>query len=276
MKIDAWLRRAQQNLAAAGIGTARLDVLVLLEDCLGVDRAHILAHPEQRLSISALTQLEAQIQRRLEHEPLAYIRGKTEFYGREFAVDHRVLEPRPESEMMIDLLKKVVQADAGPGHTKPSLADVGSGSGCLGITAARELGLDTVDFIDSDPATLDVARHNAAAHHTHGNFMQADLLDGDGGPYDIILANLPYVPDGFHINQAALQEPSGAIFGGADGLDLYRRLFEQLQKKSWRPTYVFTEALPTQHPDLAGIAQHQGYALHQSEDFIQVFRPIAT
>lgn len=270
MNVHDFLSAATERLSVAGIGTARLDALVLLEDCTAKDRAHLLAHPELELTAEQQKKLDEQISRRLTHEPLAYIRGKTEFYGRDFAVTKDVLEPRPESETMIDLLKKLVQNDKKAGWR---LADVGSGSGCLGITAALELGLTSADFYDIDPATLGVAKTNAKTHHVKGRFYENDLLAGKHGPYDIILANLPYVPDSFHINQAAMNEPRIAIYGGSDGLDLYRKLFEQLNGSSWEPAFVLTEALPPQHEQLTAIAISCGYRLKMSEDFIQVFAP---
>jgi release factor glutamine methyltransferase len=264
MTIDAWLSTATTSLTSSGIGTARLDALVLLEDCLGKDRALLLAHPETTLTPEHLKILGEHISQRATHVPLAYIRGKTEFYGRDFTVNESVLEPRPESETMIDLLKKIV-------HGTVRLADVGSGSGCLGITAALELELEQATFIDIDAAALQVARLNARQHNIQGDFIQSNLLEAATGPYDIILANLPYVPDNFHINEAALREPDIAIFGGHDGLDLYRRMFEQLQQNTWQPTHVFTEALPPQHEQLAAIAVRHGFRLSAREDFIQVF-----
>jgi methylase of polypeptide subunit release factors len=90
--------------------------------------------------------------------------------------------------------------------------------------------------------------------------------------YDVILANLPYVPDSYKVNQAAAMEPKIAIFGGRDGLDVYRRFFAQLQRFSWKPNYVLTEALPPQHTELTKIAQSSGFKLFKADDFIQVFK----
>src|SRR5690348_11619250 len=103
MKINDWLSSATKKLENSGIVTARLDALVLAEDATGKDRSYLLAHPEFVLKGPTFHKLELQIERRLNHEPLAYIRGKTEFYGREFVIDESVLEPRPESEAIIDL-----------------------------------------------------------------------------------------------------------------------------------------------------------------------------
>lgn len=268
MKIDKWLAQAQQKLEATGIGTSRLDTLVLLEDCLGKDRAHLLAHPEIELTTEQQNILSAQIKRRVLHEPLAYIRGKTEFYGRGFIVDKNVLEPRPETETMIELLKKL---PLGPDVT---IIDIGTGSGALAITAKLELGVKRAVGIDIDKHCLEVARQNAKRLNADVVWLHGDLLKPLSGsqPSDfVLLCNLPYVPENFHINTAATHEPSLAIFGGPDGLDPYRNLFAQLGGFIQKPRYVLTEALPPQHGQLSEIAEAHGFTLGTTEDFIQVF-----
>jgi release factor glutamine methyltransferase len=127
MTISIWLSYAKNKLETAGIPTARLDSQLLLADILGHDHSWLLAHPETIVTEETRAALEKQLDERCKHVPLAYIRGKTEFYGREFYVDKRVLEPRPESETMIDILKKL------PGAAKKmEIIDVGTGSGALG------------------------------------------------------------------------------------------------------------------------------------------------
>lgn len=268
MTIQTWLTDAQRQLEAAGIGTARLDALVLLEDVIGKERGWSLAHGEAELTADKIEKLSALLHRRITHEPLAYIREKCEFYGREFSVNRHVLVPRPESETMIDCLKQLPLSANGA----LSLADIGTGSGALGITAALELpAIRQLRLIDIDPAALDVAKHNAQRYAVDAKCIEADLLGKDTGPLDIILANLPYVPDSHTINEAAMREPAIAIFGGPDGLDLYRRLFAQLSAKPWRPRYIITESLPFQHDTLAAIAQKAAFRQQSEADFIQVF-----
>lgn len=265
MMNNNWVQYATTQLTEAGIATARLDALVLLEDCLHIDRAQLLAHPEHELSAEQELAMNAQIERRKAHEPLAYIRGKTEFYGREFVITKAVLEPRPESETMIELLKKLPQKE----HA-PRIADVGAGSGALGITAALELSA-TVDLLEIDRAAIKVTKINVVKHATKNRIIQSDLLASAPQQYDVLLCNLPYVPDNFYINPAAMNEPKIAIFGGADGLDLYRRLFEQLKNTCPFPQYVLTESLPPQHKKLAQVANAVGFKLGQTDDFIQLF-----
>ena len=272
MSTEEWLRSATAKLAAAGIATGRLDALVLLEDTLRTDRALLLAHPDTPLDAMQTRQLTKLINRRATHEPLAYIRQKTEFYGREFYVDHHVLEPRPESETMIDLLKDL------PGLEVQTIIDVGTGSGALAITAKLELPQARVVAIDIDTGCLRVAARNGASHQAHIRFATGDLLAPcsaqqlDGS---ILLCNLPYVPDTFQINPAAMQEPRRAIFGGTDGLDLYRQLFSQIRERRLAPAYVLAESMPPQHTALQSIANNASFVLTRTIDFVQVFKAAA-
>jgi release factor glutamine methyltransferase len=261
-----WIDSSTKKLEEAGIATPRLDCLILLEDELNTNRAQLLAYPETILTSVQNDNLAQKLTRRAQHEPLAYIRGKTEFYGRDFIVNRHVLEPRPESETMINLLKQLSFKQ------RISIADIGSGSGALGITAALELHYKIDLFLhDIDKNTLLVAKQNADLHNVQATCIQTDLVNNNNADLDILLCNLPYVPTDFQINTAATHEPKIAIFGGHDGLDLYRSLFNQMDKRSQKPSFVLTESLPFQHSDLAAIALNSGYKLMMSEDFIQVF-----
>lgn len=268
MEIGTWLQESTQKLRTAGIATARLDCLVLLEDILNKNRTQLLAHPEDILSPAQIKELDKYIVRRSGHEPLAYIRGRSEFYGRTFLVDKHVLEPRPESETMIEMLK-VIATSALP--AQPHIVDIGAGSGALGITAKLELPAAHVDLVEIDRAAVTVAKKNINMLSKNVNVFQNDLLTNITTQYDVVLANLPYVPDGFHINPAAEAEPHIAIFGGPDGLDVYRRLFSQINERRNKPTYILTEALPPQHEQLDAIARKAGMRLTKTDDFIQQF-----
>ena len=276
MKIHEWLKQAGKQLKAAGISTARLDALVLLEDVAGIGRARLLAEPDMELSTAQTAKLKKLLKRRAQHEPLAYIRGRTEFYGREFVITPAVLEPRPESETMIDVFKVLAKDglldQKEPGNELPlRIADVGTGSGALGITAALEASNISVDLLDIDPKALTVAKTNVDKFTLNISTIKSNLLEQSAKDYDILLCNLPYVPDDYHINQAAGREPRLAIFGGPDGLDLYRRLFQQISKLSKQPLYILTESLLPQHVALSHIAAEDGYKLTSTDDFIQFF-----
>lgn len=266
-----YLESTSARLTSAGVITARLDCLVLMEDVIGEDRSYILAHPEVELNDVQLRELEEKIARRSRHEPLAYIRGKSEFFGREFIVTANTLQPRPETETMIELLLEMENGKL----KKQNIIDVGTGSGCLAITAKLELPDCRVSATDISAEALDIAMRNARNLQVEINFQQghllAPLLSITYNLPPTILANLPYVPKSYPINESARFEPDVALFAGDDGLDLYRELFTQCRKFSRPPDTVFTESLPEQHGALADIATEHGYKLQQSSGFIQVF-----
>lgn len=265
--LSTWLQHSARELANSGIESARLDCLVLLEDVTGKNRAHLLAHPELELSAEQERNLGVLLNRRTKHEPLAYIRGTAEFYGHVFAINDRVLVPRPESEDIINLLSEY-------GDT-PTIIDVGTGSGALAVSAALLRPSADVYAIDIDETCLDVTRRNAktlgaSVTVRHGDLLRNIPLDEFPGPI-FILANLPYVPNEYDINAAARHEPDIALFGGKDGLDPYRIMFNQLSDFDEQTIIVLTESLVSQHTTLAGIAHDNGFAQSGKRGLIQSF-----
>lgn len=272
--VGEWLQRSEAGLGAGGIGTARLDSLLMLEKATGRDRAWLLAHDEEALQPETHKLLRAWYDRRLGHEPLTYIFEEVAFYGRRFTVNHDVLVPRPESETMIELLKRIEIRHSL--SLQGTLLDVGTGSGALAVTAALEFPGLQVFGSDIDPAALRVATANDEALGTGVTFFQADLLSsGRHEPFDFILANLPYVPQAYRINESAEYEPRHAIFGGHDGLDLYRTMFKQLGLADWKPQVILTESLPFQHLDLQKTALRFNFVQIDEADFVQAFAPAA-
>jgi len=265
MTINEWLKDTSSQLSTAGVATARLDALVLLCDALGKDKAWVLAHGEEPIAEKVFKELKVNISRRANHEPLAYIRGRSEFYGRDFIVSADTLQPRPETETMIKLFKKLE-------INKGTVVDVGTGSGAIAITIKLEKPELDVSATEINKSALIIAKKNADIMKVQINFHEGDLLR----PViklkiDALLCNLPYVPDSHTINEAAMQEPKIAIFGGEDGLDLYRQMFDQIKSLPRKPKFILTESLPFQHKELEALAVRQGYVLRQQEDFIQVF-----
>lgn len=268
MKTDDWLKASTARLKAAGVDSARLDCLILLEDATGKDRSWLLAHLEHELSNTEVQALEQSLNQREHHMPIAYIRGRSEFYGRDFILDEHVLVPRPESEAFFDLLRTIPLAGAS------SMVDVGTGSGALAITAKLEFPEAQVYATDIDEACLGIAHSNANALHADVNFVRADLLEpldnrSLSPSVDIVIANLPYVPEAYPINAAAAHEPKLALFAGEDGLDLYRQLFTQLDSRDVR--WLLCESLTEQHLALAQLAGRHGYRLRSTSGLIQLF-----
>jgi release factor glutamine methyltransferase len=246
---------ATTRLRAAGSETARLDAELLLGFAIGADRTAIVAHRDAPVGPDALARFEVAVARRAAGEPVAYIRGIKEFHGLAFAVDPRALIPRPETEALVDAALAEVMArltrragEAGSGDARGGepirVADVGTGSGAIAVALAVALrsrrvtmGRNvTIAATDVSPEALDLARENAVGHAAADGmrFIDADLLppvlpDG-GAPLDVLLANLPYVRTdaiaGLPI--AASFEPTLALNGGTDGLDVVRALLGRL------------------------------------------------
>lgn len=271
MVLKNWLRKAINELSDEN-GTAQLDAEVMLAFVLNVDRSWLHAHPDEIITENNLAILNNYLQRRAKHEPIAYILEKSEFYGRDFYIRNGVLVPRPESETLIYMCIKLVR-DKKIDNTL--ILDVGCGSGALGITVNLELINVKVIGLDIDSNCLEVSKINAKKHGVNIKFIKSNLLENVVNNMNykniIILANLPYVPDMYELNSSAMLEPRHAIFGGPDGLSLYRKLFDQLNILSLSSCHVFTESLPPQHTELAAIADKNNYRLIDEQDFIQLF-----
>lgn len=266
MTSEEWIKKTTQRLKAANIESAHLDATIMLEDTLQHDRAYLFAHPELELSSEHLAELDSKVIRREAHEPLAYIRGHVEFYGRVFSVNKDVLVPRPESESFISLLLK-------KHSSQKSLLDIGTGSGALGITAKLEIPQLTVTLSDIDQAALKVATLNAHKLGAQVTTKQANLLEAFF-KNNIIFANLPYVPTAGEFavtNHKLLHEPSIALFSGADGLDHYQKFWKSLTELKNRPEQIYTESLEIQHEQLIVMAHIAGYKLDATEGLVQLF-----
>jgi release factor glutamine methyltransferase len=225
MRLGEALAQAITRLGNEGIDSPRLDAELLLAHVLGVNRAAILARPDQRLTPKELTRYRNLVTRRAGREPLAYIVGHREFYGLDFAVDARALIPRPETELLVEHALSIARQLDPP----LQIADVGAGSGAIAVTLAVHLRQATLYALDDSAGALAVVAENARRHQVDGRVhcLQSDLLSALPGPVDLITANLPYVtseewPD--LDPEIRDHEPRAALDGGPDGLDLIRRL----------------------------------------------------
>lgn len=266
MNGSTWITEASKKLASAGIPSAQLDAQLLLAHALSKSREWMAAHGDEELSSDHLEQANQLLTRRADHEPLAYITGSKEFYGRTFHVDNNVLIPRPESEAIIDLLKSFNRDDP------CILYDIGTGSGCLAVTAKLEHPGCKVVGTDVSETALDVARENAQKLSADIEFITSDLLSKiQDLPSAIYLANLPYVPDGMITSPEITREPSLALFSDTDGLDHYRKFWAQVSKLSNKPLAIIAESLEDQHPAMRELADDAGYAEQKVNDLAQLF-----
>ena len=204
-------------LTTAGCDTPRLDAELLLSFVLGVGRERLVIDAGAELDACSADQFAAVLARRQAREPVAYIVGRKAFRRISLLVDRRVLIPRPETELLVEI---ALSLDRGA-----RVADVGTGSGAVALALKEERPDLSVVGVDLSDDALAVARSNAAALGLDVEFVQADLLEGVPGPFDAVLSNLPYVAEGSALPpEIELYEPDLALFGGPDGMDPVRRL----------------------------------------------------
>jgi release factor glutamine methyltransferase len=209
-------------LAAAQAKLPGSEARLLLGHVLDRATAWLIAHNDEALDEEALLAFASLVARRAGGEPVAYLVGHREFFGREFAVSPAVLIPRPETELLVEITLARVGADG-----TAAILDLGTGSGCLAITLALELPKARVTAVDASAAALAVARQNAEHHDARLRLLQSDWFDAlPGERFDVIVANPPYIAAADpHLSTGDLRhEPRTALSSGADGLEALRRI----------------------------------------------------
>ena len=232
MHLKDVLRAAILRLENHRVGSPRMNAEVLLMHTLGCDRAYLYAHPERDLNDDELSRYDEILSQRARGVPAQYITGHQEFYGLDFIVSPAVLIPRPETEHLVEAV--IDLANHLP--VAPRIVDVGTGSGAIAIALASELPGACLHATDLSADALEIARANATRLEVAKDieFRQADLLDSyPDALFDIVVSNPPYVGESEH-DKVQLEvrkfEPHMAVFGGAEGLDIYRRLIPQAQR----------------------------------------------
>jgi release factor glutamine methyltransferase len=221
----SYLRRAVDFLAERGVDNARLDAEVLLADLLGVDRVGVYLNFDRPLSPAEVAGYRESIRRRGKREPLQHIRGRQEFFSRDFRVDRRVLVPRPETELVVEEALSIAR-EVG----SPRVLDLGTGSGVIAITLALELATAEVFAGDLSSEALAVAAENAARLGVADRvrFGEGDLAAAfEGERFDLVVSNPPYIAAAELATLAPELrdfEPRLALDGGVDGLEVYRRI----------------------------------------------------
>jgi release factor glutamine methyltransferase len=243
------VRNAAAELAKVGCDTPRLDAELLLARAMDSDRAAVAMRGDEEASSDLRTRYLALLSRRARREPVAYILGRKDFRRITLAVDPRVLIPRPETELLVEV------ALTFPAGVR--VADVGTGSGAVALAIKDERpDLDVVGT-DASASALSLARLNASRCRLAVEWMQADLLDGV--ECDAVVANLPYIPTGTELPvDVAEYEPRGALFAGPDGLDLIRRLVAQAGPRS-RLTTLALEIGAGQSDAVAALVAAAGF-----------------
>lgn len=232
MNIKTALAEARALLHQNNIEQPRLDAEVLLCHVLNCTRVTLLAYPERLLSDTEQQQYQQLMAQRAAGQPVAYLVGSKEFMGLDFTVTPATLIPRPDTELMVETALQLLKD-----NPHPKLVDVGTGSGAVAVSLAHFVPSLQVTAVDISADALAVAQQNATQHQVHqrmefilGNLL-TPLLAQDTDPVDIITANLPYVPSGDipGLSREVHCEPTLALDGGPDGLDLYRILLPQAE-----------------------------------------------
>jgi release factor glutamine methyltransferase len=273
MTIAETLKSAAEILRAASVPDNLLDAQTLLAEAIGCDRTYLIVNFNQLLTEDALTRYRELIERRAAGEPLQYITGRQEFFGLEFEVTPDVLIPRPETEIIIEETVRLAHLSE---IEKSVIVDVGTGSGCIAITLARELPSSRAAATDVSTAALKVARRNALRHGLIDriDLVAANLLDAFAEkPFaDFIISNPPYVADR---ELAALQrevrdwEPRIALTDFGDGLSFYRRLLSQSRPRIKPGGYLICEIGYSQSESVIAMIDHTVWHEHRLIDDLQ-------
>jgi release factor glutamine methyltransferase len=243
-----------------GVEQPRLSIEHLLADTLGKKRIELYLEFDRALSEQELEPLREKVRRRAEGEPLQHLLGHWDFFGRTFKTDRRALIPRSETELLVETVLKEIATCREPGNR---LVDVGTGSGILAITLALERPGLEVSAVDLSEDALALARENAERFRVSDRiaFRRTDLLDQMVGPFDWIVANLPYIPTG-ELNTLQREvkfDPMCALDGGKDGLTIIKRLIESVPGKIVSNGLIALELGQGQAEEVSGFMADQNY-----------------
>ncbi len=276
MTVREALSHGASVLSGTGSDTSYLDASLLLSRAAGWDRAVLLARNPDTLSPDVEASFISLLARRASGESVAYILGQKEFYGRPFRVDCRVLVPRPDTELLVEAALEAARrnldrrrGDAGPGLR---IHDAFTGSGCVGITLAAELPDAEVSLSDISPGARDLAAANARALLGRDlEVLDSDALSAVRGPFDLVTANPPYVAgpetdrlQGSDGADGVRREPRGALDGGPDGLDFYRRLVPEAEKLLAPGGFLVVEIGEDQGAVVRGMFRENGFRVNET------------
>jgi release factor glutamine methyltransferase len=248
-------------LQRKGVESPRLSIEHLLAEALGKRRLDLYLDHDQGLPEQILEPLRDKVRRRSEGEPLQHLLGSWEFYGRRFKTDRRALIPRPETERLAELTLKQIPIDTLPGTR---LVDIGTGSGVLAITLAVERPSLDILAIDISAETLALAQENAVMHGVSERikWLQTDLLAGADTDLNFVVANLPYIPTAEigQLSREVQHDPRLALDGGADGLEVIRRLITEAPPHLQPGACILLEIGVSQASQVAEVFELQKYS----------------
>jgi release factor glutamine methyltransferase len=271
------LQNTADFFARKGIESPRLNIEHLLADALGKRRIDLYLEFDRTLSEKELGPLREKVQRRVDGEPLQYLLGSWDFFGRAFRTDERALIPRPDTEILVEIALKVIRTQP---SSRNRLLDIGTGSGVLAITLALECPSLSVVGSDVSALALNLARENAEAKGLERRieWIESDLLQSVTGPFDFLVANLPYIPTAELPKLAAevQRDPPMALDGGPDGLAVIRRLVQDAPKGLTGGAFVILEVGFDQADQVADLMRGQKFRDISVENDYQGVRRFVT
>lgn len=265
--IKYWLNCALAQLQDNGVTSALLDAELIVAETINKDRAYLHGHDDDVLVPSSRKLADEYLRRRLKLEPLAYILGYKEFFGHQFIVSPKVLIPRPESEGIIEALSELAIK-----KSSFKLVDIGTGCGCLGISAKLLFPKADVTLSDISSDALKIASKNASTLGAEVNIIKSDLLNNFSGKADVLIANLPYVDSQWTRSRETDFEPGLALFSSDNGLNLIKRLISSTPRRLIKGGYLIIEADPRQHSDLINYANERSFETISQKDYVLVFK----
>jgi release factor glutamine methyltransferase len=272
------IQSAADYLAKYQLRSPRQDAELLVASVLQRDRTFLYTYPDHQLSTPQEQLFRQWLIKRGEHYPLQYLRGKQEFYGREFTVRPGVFIPRPETEAVLEAALTFLRESP---EEQLRAADVGTGSGCIGITLACEEPRVQVTATDVSPVAIKVDRQNAKRHHCLDRieFLEGQTLDPVKdrlGYYHLIVSNPPYVSyqERDRVDASVdKHEPSEAVYGGELGQDIYRQLFSEAKRALKAHGKLVVELGEGGKEGVCQLAQEKGWVLEGShKDLAQINR----
>ena len=232
------LYNASELLTENEITSVHLDAEVILSFIIKKPREYLYTHPEKILSTAQSTAYKKLISKRAKHFPVAYITGHKEFFGLDFLVNENVLIPRPETEFLVE---QTITA-ARQAKNNITIADIGTGSGCVAVALAKNLPETKIFATDISKKALQLAKKNAGRRGVQVNFLRGHLLTPlKNKKIDIIVANLPYLPRDYKHDSIKF-EPKIALYAANSGLSLYEKLFQQIARLKHQPKFILIEA----------------------------------
>jgi release factor glutamine methyltransferase len=262
--IRACLDEAIASLEGGRIAGARLDAQLLMAHALGHNRAWLLAHDDDQLTGPTLSHFQSLIAQRADHIPVVHLTGTRQFYGLDLHITPDVLTPRVETE-------QIVEWAVGRSAPRSRVADIGTGSGAIALALKHARPDLRIVATEISPQALEVARLNAKDLDLDIELVISDLWENVTGVFDCVVTNLPYLRDDAELMPEVKREPAVALFGGDDGLELYRRFLKGLPAHLRIGGHLFTECDPWQHESLMAVAREAGLVPIEQGYFILGF-----